>query len=112
MMYGFPNAYGPSMAGSENAMGFMQPFAFRHPMLGGGLPPQSMPMRTGGGLPPMQQGNTGIVPPNILSGGGLPPQQMPMVRTGGYDAPQQQMPQNRLAGFGGGYNFGLGGYLR
>jgi hypothetical protein len=108
MSYGSP--YGPSMADSENGnhYGFgLQQFAMRHPMLGGQLPPQAMPMRTGGGMQPMQQGM-----PNILAGGGLPPQSTLQVGTGGPDQAPQQMPQNRLGGFGGGYNFGLGGLLR
>jgi hypothetical protein len=113
MMYGFPSPYGPSMADSENGNRFgfgLHPFAFRHPMMqtGGGMPPQQMPMQTGGGLPAMQQG----MAPNILTGGGLPPQMAMQVGTGGPGQAPQQMPQNRLGGFGGGYNFGLGGLLR
>lgn len=118
MSYGSP--YGPSMADSEGGNAFgLHPFAFRHPMLGGALPPQAMPMRTGGGLPPMgyPQAQTGgpmmpqqnPMPSNILAGGGLPPQMAMQVGTGGPG--QMQMPQNRLA-FGGGYNHGLGGLLR
>jgi hypothetical protein len=70
-----------------------------------GYQPQS-----GGGMPPMQ-GSTGIMPPNAMTGGGLAPQQAFAPQTGGAGQ-MQQMPQNRLGGFGGGYNFGMGGLLR
>jgi hypothetical protein len=61
--------------------------------------------QTGGALPP--QSNA----PNVLTGGGLPPQAAMAVRTGG-GGQVQQVAQNRLGGFGGGYNFGMGGRLR
>jgi hypothetical protein len=104
--------YGPSMANSEG--GFV-PGQFMHgmfPRFGGGMPPQAVPMpQTGGPMQAMQQGNTGIMPPNVLTGGGYPAQMAMNVGTGGGMQPQQ-MPQNRLGGMGGGYNFGMGGYLR
>lgn len=113
MSYG--NPYGQNMADGEygNRMGFgLHPaFAFMA-QNGGGLPPMYQPApHTGGPLMPQQQGNGGIMPPNILAGGGLPPQQMPVARAGGPGQMMQQAP-NRLGGFGGGYNNGLGGYLR
>jgi hypothetical protein len=72
---------------------------------GGGLAGFMARPQTGGALPP--QSNA----PNVLTGGGLPPQAAMAVRTGG-GSQVQQMPQNRLGGFGGGYNFGMGGRLR
>jgi hypothetical protein len=84
--------------------------------VGGGLAGFMARPQTGGALPP-QQGNTGIVPPNVLTGGGLAPQQAFAPQTGGGGQMQRQpipgMPQNRLGGFGvAGYNAGMGGYLR
>lgn len=116
-MYPMMSPYGPGMADN-----FGQDAYGRGPMLGllprfhtgGGYPAQQMPMaHLGGNLPPMMQqdGNAGIVPPNVLTGGGLRPMGMnlPNVGTGGAQPPQP-MPQNRLGG--GGYNYGLGGLLR
>jgi hypothetical protein len=73
---------------------------------GGGLAGLMARPQSGGALPP--QSNA----PNILTGGGLAPQPAMTVRTGGAGQ-SQQMPQNRLGGFGvAGYNAGMGGYLR
>jgi hypothetical protein len=85
--------------GGGSMAGFMA-----RPQTGGALPPQAAPnLLTGGGLPPQSM--------PARTGGGLPPQAGLTVRTGG-PTPAQQMPQNRLGGLGGGYNFGMGGYLR
>jgi hypothetical protein len=124
------NPYGPSMVDqygqdASNGLGLghlLARFNFR-PQIGGGMPPMQLPamhtggldpayqmqppMRTGGGLQPMPQG----MPPNALTGGGMAPQQTFAPQTGGAGQ-MQQMPQNRLGGFGGGYNFGMGGLLR
>jgi hypothetical protein len=85
--------------GGGSITGFMA-----RPQTGGALPPQAAPnFLTGGGLPPQSM--------PARTGGGLPPQAGLTVRTGG-PIPAQQVPQNRLGGLGGGYNFGMGGYLR
>jgi hypothetical protein len=98
--------YGPSMVdqyGQDASNGL----GLGHFLARFGYQPQN-----GGGMPPMQQqGNTGIMPPNALTGGGLAPQQAFAPQSGG-GGQMQQMPQNRLGGFGGGYNFGVGGLLR
>jgi len=117
MMVRMFNPYGPSMVDqygqdASNGLGlghFLARFGV-HPQTGGGMPPMQAPMYHTGG-PGQMQGNTGIMPPNILTGGGLAPQQAFAPQTGG-GGQMQQMPQNRLGGFGGGYNFGMGGLLR